>query len=568
MQQVAINLEPIRVLLVEDEELTAKLEIKLLESYGYRVFHVISGKEALNFLKKNFSQINIILMDIDLGMEMDGTETARRILEKYNIPILFLSSHTEKEIVAKTEKVTSYGYVVKNSGITVLDASIKMAFKLFYAYQEISNNLIQVQKLKEKLELKEKELQKSEEKFYKAFYFSPAALVVSSLEDGKILEVNSSWTEILGYTYEESVGKTFQELGLSNEELREEFLKEIESKKILKNREYSLKNKFGQTKHFHYSSAIHEIDGKKYLFSSAIDVTNEKEIYNKILEHQRKFEQVFENTPNLFFKCKRDGTILKFIAGKSSELYTSPETFSGRKVQNILPEPASTMILESLELAFQKNQTTKVEYSLDFKGDTRYYQANLTPFDSEQVFAIIHDITEQKNHTFEIERLSRFYNFSRKLNELLISKDNDRFFKNFCQIAIEYGKFLFAWIGILENNKIIPKCFHGKEEGYLDFLQSISLDDPFQAQGPTATAIQKGEIVFCNDIETDPKMIKWREEALKRGYFSSVAIPFHTTKISGTLNLYSDKKNIFHIQELEILKELQQSLCYVLGKEN
>jgi PAS domain S-box-containing protein len=42
-----------------------------------------------------------------------------------------LSSHTDPEIVEKTEKITSYGYVVKNTGNTVLDASIKMAFKLF-----------------------------------------------------------------------------------------------------------------------------------------------------------------------------------------------------------------------------------------------------------------------------------------------------------------------------------------------------------------------------------------------------------------------------------------------------
>lgn len=77
-------------------------------------------------------------MDIDLGSGIDGTQTAALILAERDIPIVFLSSHTAPEVVEKTEKITSYGYVVKNSNIAVLDASIKMAFKLFDAKQVLS----------------------------------------------------------------------------------------------------------------------------------------------------------------------------------------------------------------------------------------------------------------------------------------------------------------------------------------------------------------------------------------------------------------------------------------------
>lgn len=91
------------------------------------------------------SDIDLILMDIDLGRGMDGTETARKILGRHDIPIVFLSSHIEPEVVEKTETITSYGYVVKNSGSIVLDASIKMAFKLHAAHKAIesSNALLQ-----------------------------------------------------------------------------------------------------------------------------------------------------------------------------------------------------------------------------------------------------------------------------------------------------------------------------------------------------------------------------------------------------------------------------------------
>lgn len=127
-----------KILLVEDELLIAKLESRLLEKRGYVPTCVYSGEDAIQIIDEAPAAFDLILMDIDLGDgKIDGTEVAAQILSKVDIPLLFLSSHTEPEVVEKTEMITSYGYVVKNSGITILDASIKMAFKLFEAKREI-----------------------------------------------------------------------------------------------------------------------------------------------------------------------------------------------------------------------------------------------------------------------------------------------------------------------------------------------------------------------------------------------------------------------------------------------
>ncbi len=120
------------ILLVEDEALIAMGEALTLEQYGYRAITVSSGEEAVKIVETD-PDIDLILMDIDLGSGIDGTEAAEIILKGKDIPVVFLSSHTETEIVKKTEKITSYGYVVKNTSETVLDASIKMAYKLFEA---------------------------------------------------------------------------------------------------------------------------------------------------------------------------------------------------------------------------------------------------------------------------------------------------------------------------------------------------------------------------------------------------------------------------------------------------
>ncbi len=125
-----------RILLVEDEALLAITQKKQLEEYGYIVKTVSTGEKAVEAVQA--SDFDLLLMDINLGKGIDGTEAAEIIVQERDIPIVFLSSHTDPEVVEKTEKITSYGYVVKSSSITVLDASIKMAFKLFDTKQVLS----------------------------------------------------------------------------------------------------------------------------------------------------------------------------------------------------------------------------------------------------------------------------------------------------------------------------------------------------------------------------------------------------------------------------------------------
>jgi len=147
------------ILLVEDEVIIALNEEQRLRSRNYNVIHLTTGEKAVNEIIDNAENVDLILMDIDLGDGIDGTIAAQKILENYDIPILFLSSHMEEEIVAKTEEISSYGYVVKNSTITVLDASIKMALRLFKEKQTVKRHEKSLTAANEELEASNEELQ-------------------------------------------------------------------------------------------------------------------------------------------------------------------------------------------------------------------------------------------------------------------------------------------------------------------------------------------------------------------------------------------------------------------------
>jgi len=163
------------LLLVEDEVIVAKDEAKQLVDQGYKVITVHTGEKALETFREKAGEIDLVLMDINLGRGMDGTLTAREILKEHDVPILFLSSHTEKEFVEKTKEITSYGYIVKDSGITVLQASVDMAFKLHQAHQE-------TRKAEEQLRI-------SEAYNFALFQYNPIQTVIVDRE-GLVLKAN------------------------------------------------------------------------------------------------------------------------------------------------------------------------------------------------------------------------------------------------------------------------------------------------------------------------------------------------------------------------------------------
>ncbi|MHC9544451.1 MAG: PAS domain S-box protein [Vulcanimicrobiota bacterium] len=143
------------ILLVEDEAIIAMSEAAALRDEGYEVLLSYSGRDAVEKARSAHHSIDLILMDIDLGCGIDGTEAAIEILDERDIPVIFLSSHSEREVVDKTEQITSYGYVMKSSGETVLNASIKMAFRLHEANNRLHAKHAHLEAVTEELTEKE-----------------------------------------------------------------------------------------------------------------------------------------------------------------------------------------------------------------------------------------------------------------------------------------------------------------------------------------------------------------------------------------------------------------------------
>ncbi|TNE69981.1 response regulator [bacterium] len=219
----------VNILLVEDDPIVAFVHVKQLEKYNYTVFHALSSKDAFAQVQEKGESIHIILMDIDLGNDLDGTEIAEEILKSYDIPIIFLSSHVEPSIVEKTERITSYGYVVKNSGIVILDAGIKMALKLYHTKKELLEMKIQAEK--------------SEKSYIDLMESLQEGLIIAN-ELGFISKVNATVCEMFGYSNDEMLGLHMSIL-YSNSADRDKMLNNLTRDLFLKNYEVKLKCKDG-----------------------------------------------------------------------------------------------------------------------------------------------------------------------------------------------------------------------------------------------------------------------------------------------------------------------------------
>ncbi len=174
------------ILVVEDEAIISLVIMKLLKRFGYNALSVNTGEKSIELVNSS-AEIDLILMDIELGNGIDGTVAAQRILELRDIPIIFHTSHSEREMVERVKGITRYGYVIKSSGDFVLQSSIEMAFELVEANRKV---------------------RESEKHFHELFELAP--LGYQSLDaEGRFLEVNSRWLETLGYSKEEVIGRWF-----------------------------------------------------------------------------------------------------------------------------------------------------------------------------------------------------------------------------------------------------------------------------------------------------------------------------------------------------------------------
>ncbi len=135
-----------RIMIVEDEGITAMRIKSSLEQMGYDVTSTAySGEEAV--IKAAEDRPDLVMMDIVLAGKMDGIEAAAQIRSLLNIPIVYLTAHSNEKMLKRIKDTEPFGYINKPFDERELRVVVEIAFYKHDMEQKLNEH-------KESLEVK------------------------------------------------------------------------------------------------------------------------------------------------------------------------------------------------------------------------------------------------------------------------------------------------------------------------------------------------------------------------------------------------------------------------------
>ena len=181
--------------------------------------------------------------------------------------------------------------------------------------------------------------------------------------------------------------------------------------------------------------------------------------------------------------------------------------------------------------------------------------------------AMLSVIEDQKQTEVEKEHANRALAALSAANSTLVrAASEDELLQSICQAIIEQRGYRLAWVGYAQHDesksiKIMARAGH--DEGYLDAMQ-LTWAETERGMGASGRAVRNGKTQLCQDIANDPLYRPWRDEALKRGLASNIALPLLNgdNTVFGILNVYAAEANAFIPAEITLLEEMAGDLAF------
>jgi len=263
----------------------------------------------------------------------------------------------------------------------------------------------------------EEALHASEEKFSKAFYSSPQSISITTLNDGRIIEMNDSITKSLGYSREEAIGHTTVELGIwITPEDRIRFVDSFKKKGYVRNMELDLRAKNGNILSMLLSGELIEITGKACMLSTFFNITEhkraEKEKEVAIINAQNE-----KNKSEAIIAALGDGIIIQdtnYIITYQNKLQTEIYgEHAGEHCYKVYENRDSICEDCPVEKTFQDGKIHRIERCVQKSGKVLYYELISSPLrdSSGKIIAgvkMVRNITERKHSEEKLRESEQF----------------------------------------------------------------------------------------------------------------------------------------------------------------
>jgi len=265
-----------RIMVVEDEGITAMTIKRTLEEMGFEVTATAaSGMEAVE--KATPENTDLVLMDITLEGDIDGIEASGRIRSRFNLPIVYLTAHSDAGMMDKVKKTEPFGYVLKPFS----DHELRMA--------------VEIALYKHEMELRLKE---SEIRFRTLFNQASDCILLldpSGAEGSHIVDANDAACAMHGYKREELIGMPvhFLDAPDSSSRTTDRFRKLIAGEMVAF--EIMHKRKNGELFPVDVSAQLVTIGEKSYILAIDRDITERKNAEAELRKHRNHLQELVES---------------------------------------------------------------------------------------------------------------------------------------------------------------------------------------------------------------------------------------------------------------------------------
>ncbi len=158
-------------------------------------------------------------------------------------------------------------------------------------------------------------------------------------------------------------------------------------------------------------------------------------IFQNLCKSEVENRAIINAVPDLLFRIAKDGVITDYRKPENMELYVPPNKFLYKTYYDILPPEVSRLASEAIDRAHNVNEVVTFEYDLIMKGQRCYYEARIIALSTEEVLAVVRDITDRRRSEIELQkrfdelqrwsdvtlnREERILDLKQEVNELLL----------------------------------------------------------------------------------------------------------------------------------------------------
>ena len=245
----------------------------------------------------------------------------------------------------------------------------------------------------------EEALRDVEVRFSKVFQASPMAIGISRLRDSKFIDVNDAFLDLYGYSREEVINHTSDELGLWHEEDRATLVQTLRGKKRLQNVETRGRRKSGDTCDLLASLEMIELEGQQCIVGMLTDISERKRSEQALNESEERYRSLFENNQSVMLLIDPGTGTIVDANPAACVFYGYPrEGIRQLRITDINQLTDEQVLEEMREAGTGHHKQFYFQHRLadDDVRDVEVYSGPITLQGKSLLYSIVHDITDRK----------------------------------------------------------------------------------------------------------------------------------------------------------------------------